>query len=510
MYSSVLSAIVQGLDVTIINVEMDVSNGLPGMQIVGSVATEIKESGERVRTAIKNLGYRLPPRKMVINLTPANVRKDGTGFDLPIAIAILAAHCMIDVRKLKDTVVVGELGLDGAIYGIKGVLPIVNACKKRGIKMCLVPSDNASEASMVEGMMIYGVSHLKDVLDYISGDSLQSYKGITYEKWLEETKYEELDYCDIKGQSQMKRAVQIAVAGRHNMLMIGKSGAGKSMLAKRIPTILPQLTLEESMEISQIYSIMGLLKEEQPFVSTRPFRKVHHTISKVALIGGGGRVKPGELSLAHGGVLFLDELPEFSKSVLEVLRQPLEDKKVHITRSRGSYEFPADVLLVAAMNPCPCGHYPDLNKCTCTEYEINRYLGKISQPLLERIDICVDTPKVEFERLSGTGDALDSATMKDNINRARERQRERFMNEDISYNGEISNRQMEQYCHLDSSCMNLMEQAYERMDLSARIYFKVIKVARTIADLDGDEEIQTRHISEALGYRMFHKTYGRK
>lgn len=510
MYSSVLSAVVQGLDVTIISVEMDVSNGLPGMQIVGSASTAVKESGERVKTAIKNIGFQLPPKKMVINLTPANVRKDGTGFDLPIAIAILAAHGLVDLKKLKDTLVVGELGLDGKIYGIKGVLPIVNACKQRGIQTCLVPSENAGEAAIVEGVTIYQVSHLEEVLSYISGERIQRYSGISYEKWAEGTIEQQLDFCDIKGQSQMKRAIQIAVAGRHNILMIGKSGAGKSMLAKRIPTILPQLTFEESMEISQIYSVMGLLKTELPFVCTRPFREVHHTVTKAALIGGGGCVKPGELSLAHGGVLFLDELPEFSKSVLEVLRQPLEDRLVRINRSRGGYEFPADVLLVAAMNPCPCGNYPDLNKCTCTEYEMTRYLGKISRPLLERIDICVDVPKVEFELLSGKKDSMDSKTMKQNIDQAINIQKQRFHNINTSYNGELLNNQMERYCHLDEACNKLMKQAYETMDLSARTYYKVIKVARTIADLDSHEEIKPHHIREALGYRMFNKKYGRR
>lgn len=507
LYSSMLSAVVKGLDVTIICVEMDVSNGLPSFQIVGSASPEVKEAGERVRTAIKNLGYQLPPKKVIGNLTPGNIRKGGVVFDLSIAIAMLSAYGIISDEKIKDVLALGEVGLDGSLRGVHGVLPIVNHGKKHGVKQFIMPQINAKEGAMIEGVEIYGAKNLKEVIEHFLGTSIQKMSTNSFSILQKSNEDKELDYSEIQGQDHVKRAVEIAVAGQHNLLMIGPPGSGKSMVAKRIPTIQPTLSMDESMEISRIYSIVGLLEAEKPFVFQRPFRNVHHTITKTALIGGGNLVKPGELSLAHGGVLFLDELPEFNKSVLEVLRQPLEDKRIRIVRNKGSYEFPADIMLVAAMNPCPCGNYPDLNRCSCTEYEINRYLSKISQPLLDRIDICVEVPRVEYDVLKRKEKSLDSATMKGRIEEARIRQKRRFIESDIVTNEGIPTQLISEYCQLSNSCESLMQLAYQKMELTARTYYKILKVARTIADLDEVEQIGEEHIREALGYRMIDKKY---
>lgn len=502
-----LSAVIKGLEVTIICVEMDVSNGLPSFQIVGSVSAEVKESGERVRTAIKNLGYQLPAKKVIGNLTPGNVRKVGVGFDLSIALAMLAAYGMIPSDKIKEVLALGEIGLDGGIKGVNGILPIVNFAKKQGITQFILPKVNAKEGAMIEGVTIYGAENLQDVIHHFLEKPIVKMEKSSFETLQKLQGESGLDYSEIQGQEHVKRAVEIAVAGQHNLLMIGPPGSGKSMVAKRIPTIQPILNIEESMEISRVYSIVGKLEAERPFVLQRPFRNVHHTITKTALIGGGNTVKPGELSLAHGGVLFLDELPEFNKSVLEVLRQPLEDKKIQIIRNKGSYDFPADIMLVAAMNPCPCGNYPDLNRCSCTEYEISRYLSKISQPLLDRIDICVEVPRVEYDTLTSKKSPLDSATMRARIQGAREIQKNRYKETMILSNEGVPPQVMDQYCGLNSACEELMELAYKRMDLTARTYYKIRKVARTIADLDGAVNIEEKHIREAISYRMIDKKY---
>ena len=508
MYSSMLSAVVQGLEVTIIRVEMDVSNGLPSFQIVGSASMEVKEAGERVRTAIKNLGYQLPVKKVVGNLTPAQVRKEGVNFDIPIAIAMLGAYGVLSSDEIKNVLAVGEVGLDGNIRSVKGVLPIVSHGKRNGITKFIVPKENAKEAAMIEEVDIFGADNLEQVIQHFLATPLEKERNHLFQK---ETSIQnqQLDYNEINGQEHVKRAVEIAVAGKHNMLMIGPPGSGKSMIAKRIPTILPELSMEDSMEISRIYSIVGLLNNEEPYMSQRPFRNVHHTITKTALVGGGNLAKPGELSLAHGGVLFLDELPEFNKSVLEVLRQPLEDKKIRIVRNKGSYIFPANVMLVAAMNPCPCGNYPDLNRCSCTEYDINRYLSKISQPLLDRIDICVEVPRVKYEVLIGKKEKKELGTkeMKERILKAMELQKIRFYNTSIISNEEIPTHLIEKYCALDTTCKQLMELAYEKLNLTARTYYKILKVARTIADLEGGDGIHEMHIKEAIGYRMIDKKY---
>ncbi len=508
MYSSVLSAITRGLEVILVTVETDVSKGLPSFQIVGSASNEVKESGERIRTAIKNLGYQLPPRKTIVNLTPAGIRKVGNAFDLPIAIGYLASHGIIDSAMLENILIMGEIGLDGNIHGIKGVLPILNECKQKGIQSCIIPYDNRKEGSLVDGVQVYGVKNLEEIISYLMGKTrIESYEK--EDIMIQDDRNLDMDFGEIYGQEQMKRAVEIAVSGNHNILLIGPPGAGKSMVAKRVPGILPELDFQEKMEISNIYSIMGLLNEAFPFVEKRPFREVHHTITKSALIGGGNHVKPGELSLAHKGVLFLDELPEFTKSVLEVLRQPLEDGVVRISRNNGNYVFPADVMVVAAMNPCPCGNYPDLNRCSCTQYEVSKYLSKISQPFLERFDLCIDVQRVTYDNLKQKESNYNSSKMSNTIAEAVQVQEKRFQNTSITSNSQIPNSKIQEYCPLDSQCDALMKQAFDKLELSARMYYKIIKIARTIADIEKSEEISTAHISEAIRYRMIDKKYWR-
>lgn len=507
MYSSILSAVVQGLEVTMVEVEMDVSNGLPSMQIVGSASTEVKEAGERVRTAIKNIGHQLPAKRIMGNLTPANIRKVGAAFDLPIAVTLLASHSVIDARKIEGFLVMGEVGLDGKVHSVDGVLPVIIQGKKRGIKKFIIPHGNVKEGAVVEGVSIFGVKNLEEIILHFSGKLLEPQELITYEELQEYHIDTQLDYEDIQGQEFVKRAIQIAVAGNHNILMLGPPGSGKSMIAQRIPSIAPKLTFEESVDISQVYSIMGMLENDNPFIYDRPFRSVHHTVTKTALVGGGNRVRPGEISLAHEGILFLDELPEFPKAVLEILRQPLEENRIKITRSSGSFDFPANIMLVAAMNPCPCGNYPDLNRCNCTESQISRYLGKISQPLLDRIDICMEVPKIEYKNLVRKGKSIDSKTMREEVSRAREIQRVRYKGMCIRCNENIPQNLIDTYCKLDQESAQMMESAYERLDLTARTYFKILKVARTIADMEGCSDIGIKHVQEAIGYRMVDKKY---
>ncbi len=506
MFSSVLAAVIQGLDVTIVSVEMDVSSGLPMMQIAGSVATEVKEGGERVRTAIKNLGYQLQPKKIICNITPVQVRKSGAGLDLAIAVSLLASYERIPIPKAKEVLFIGELGLDGNVHRVKGIIPIILEAKKQGIREIFIPIKNAKEAIIIEGIAIYGVRNLEEIIGHFSKEILiEESHNLNAEIINQEIKNE--DFEDIVGQEYVKRAIKIAVSGHHNLLMIGPPGSGKSMMSKRIPSILPDLNVKEKLEISQIHSVLGLLEDEQPYIQQRPFRSVHHTITKAALIGGGMIIQPGEISMAHEGVLFLDELPEFNKSVLEVLRQPLEERKIRITRSKGSCEFPANFMLIAAMNPCPCGNYPDTNRCSCKDYEIKQYLHKISQPLLDRIDLCIEVSKVSYESLISKVKGTSSKEMKESILYARRIQEERYKETTIRGNAEIPSQNIEEYCKLNTDAQVLLEEAYNKMDLTARTYYKVLKVARTIADIEGDEAVSIRHVTEALGYRMIDKKY---
>ncbi len=652
-FSTVASAVLHGVQAEIIQVETDVSNGLPVFHMVGYLSSEVKEAAERVRTAIQNCGMQLPPKKIVVNLAPATMRKRGASYDLPIALSVLAAMGVFSVESLRGVVVAGELGLGGAVQKISGILPIVKRAKECGYHTCIVPKENVTEGALVEGVRILGADTLLAVCRYLQGEEELSWAAaLGKEKWEAVRNAEELDeqidfchirgqeivkraaevavsgghnlllagppgrweavrnaeeldeqidFCHIRGQEIVKRAAEVAVSGGHNLLLAGPPGSGKSMTAKAITSILPSLSMEESLEITRIYSVLGLLREDYPLITARPFRNVHHTTTKAALVGGGnpplpgeislahggvlfldeltefqkpvlevlrqpleeqevhlsrshGPPLPGEISLAHGGVLFLDELTEFQKPVLEVLRQPLEEQEVHLSRSHGNYVFPADVMLVAAMNPCPCGNYPDPEKCSCTPGQIQRYLDTVSQPFLDRMDLCVEAPRISYEELKKTEEGESSGEIRIRVERARAIQNERYAGTKIRVNarlgvkelpiycklGEKEEQLMEQafhrlharaiqneryagtkirvnarlgvkelpiYCKLGEKEEQLMEQAFHRLHLTARTYHRILKVSRTIADMEGVDRIRTKHIKEALGYRTLEKKY---
>ena len=503
-FSTITSAAVDGLGVELVRVEADVSNGLPMFHMVGYLSSEVKEAGERVRTAIRNSGFEYPPKRTVINLSPATLRKRGASFDLPIAMASLMSLGQIPAEKQKKSLVIGELSLDGRVRKVPGILPIVMKAKAAGVSRCIVPAENMAEGSLVSGMEVIGVESLNETVSVFQGKPMP-------EKQFQGREEEEPemfpDFADIRGQDNVKRAAEIAVAGGHNLLMIGPPGSGKSMTAKCIAGILPPPDMKESLEITKIYSVLGMLNEKSPLIRKRPFREVHHTATRAALIGGGMFPHPGEISLAHGGVLFLDELPEFKKSVLEVLRQPLEEKEIQITRTYGNYRFPADVILVAAMNPCPCGCYPDMQKCTCSPAQIQMYLNKISRPFLDRIDLCVEAEAVSYEDLTSERRAESSAQIRKRVCRVRETQKERYRGMEITVNGMLDEKGLKRYCALGAEEKRLMEQAFSVMELTARGYHRILKTARTIADLEGEEQIRENHLKEALGYRMVDKKY---
>lgn len=504
MFSTVLSATLRGLNVEFIQVEADTSNGLPMFQMVGYLSSEVKEAGERVRSAIRNTGILLPAKKIVINLSPADVRKRGTLFDLPIAIAILCSLGELNGTAMEEMLVVGELGLDGTVKKVPGVLPIVFEAKKRGCKICIVPKENEKEGQLVKGIKVIGVESLKEALERISQADFQVQEGLEEEILENENS---LDFADVHGQFLAKRAIEIAVAGNHGILMVGPPGAGKSMLAKRIPTILPPLSYEESMELTKIYSVVGELDSKQPRMKKRPFREVHQSITSCALIGGGKVTKPGEITFAHLGVLFLDEIAEFSKSTLELLRQPMQDHFIRIYREKGEYIFPSNFMFAAAMNPCPCGYYPDLNRCNCTTNQLQNYLNKISHPLLDRIDLCVEVEQVQYESLRETRLEESSKEIQKRVCRARERQKKRYEGLEFSTNGELSSKDVGKYCKLGEAEEKIMRDAFETMNLTARKYYKILAVARTIADLAGEEEIRESHLREAFCFRMLDEKY---
>lgn len=505
MFASVQAPEISGVEVLMVRVEADASNGLPGMNMVGDINHQVREAQDRIRSALKNFGVNMPPRRLTVNLAPAYIHKAGTRFDLPIAAAVLAVIGQIPAERLNGTMMAGELGLDGSVNPVSGILPSVLKASEEGLSVCVVPRGNQAEGRRALGFCkkearprIIGVGSVGELLAWCrTGDTGQE------ESWEESTgeakRQPAGDFSEVRGQYAAKRAALLAAAGFHNLLLCGPPGSGKSMIAQRMPSILPEPSQQESLEIMKVYSVAGLLGAAG---GERPFRAPHHTASAQALSGGGRYPTPGEISLAHRGVLFLDELPEFSRQSLEVLRQPLEDRKITISRVHGSYEFPAYLMLIAAMNPCPCGYYPDMNRCRCRPADIARYRGRVSAPLLDRIDLYAEVESVSYEELqAGQEDGESSAQMRRRVTEAAELQRDRYQREDIRFNSELSAALTEKYCVPDREGKNLLREVFEKLNLSARAYYRILRVARTAADLDGGGRIGTEHISEAVGYR---------